>query len=117
MTGSATPEAARQFALPRGIVGAACLFWGWQTSNFLAGIALALILEAPRFTRFRLEFSETDYRRISDFTAVLLTIAAAIFLESTAARRAASSPSCSGCRRSWRRCCSRSASVPTAGSG
>ena len=56
---------------PPFLVGAAVLFWGWHTAHPFIAIAMALLLEAPRYTVFRLEFSEIDYRRIADFSSVL----------------------------------------------
>ena len=67
-------------SVPAFIIGAGALFWGWQTSHPFVGALLALVLEAPRFTRFRLQFSETDYRRISDFSSALFAGMAVLML-------------------------------------
>ena len=56
---------------PALLVGAAALFWGWQTGHPFVAAAIALCLEMPRTTRFRIEFSETDYRRIADFSSIM----------------------------------------------
>lgn len=64
--------------LPPLLLGAAALFWGWQTGNVAAGAALGALLEAPRWISFRLELSDADYRRIADFCAVLLAAVVAL---------------------------------------
>jgi len=58
-------------ALPRFLVGACALFWGWQTGNVLVGVLLALAVEAANFLKVRLQLDEADYRRVADFCAVL----------------------------------------------
>ncbi len=58
-------------SVPRGLLGAGLLFWGWQTGNLLAGIALAVIIEAPRWSRVRFELRPTDLARIADLCTVI----------------------------------------------
>ncbi len=53
------------------LLAAGVLFWGWQTGYFVAALAIALLVEAPRWTRLRLELGEADFNRISDFTTWL----------------------------------------------
>ncbi len=65
---------------PALLVGAGVLFWGWQTNHPFIAIAMALLLEAPGYTRFRLEFSDTDYRRIADFSSALFAGVAVLLL-------------------------------------
>lgn len=67
-------------SFPPFLVGASLLFWGWQGGHPFIAAALALVLEAPRHIRFRLEFTQVDYRRISDFCAVLFTAVALLLL-------------------------------------
>ena len=50
---------------------AALLFWGWQTDFLFVGAALGVILELPRFIKFRWELDDTDFNRISSFCIVL----------------------------------------------
>ena len=61
---------------PRGMLGAAVLFWGWQTGFLVAAIAMAAVLEARGFVEARWDLSRTDFNRISDASAVLLTVIA-----------------------------------------
>jgi hypothetical protein len=49
---------------PRFLIGAALLFWGWQTDFLAISIVMAAVLEAARFTRARWEFSDEDFSRI-----------------------------------------------------
>ena len=65
---------------PALLVGASVLFWGWHTAHPFIAIAMALLLEAPRHTALRLEFSDTDYRRIADFSSVLFAAVAVLLL-------------------------------------
>lgn len=65
-------------AAPRFLLGAALMFWGWQTDYLIPGVILALLVEAAHFTPTRWEFSDEDFSRIWTFCALLL-ITAAIF--------------------------------------
>lgn len=57
--------------LPPGLLGAGLLFWGWQTGNLLVGAALAVLVEAPRWTRLRFELQHTDLARIADLSTLV----------------------------------------------
>jgi hypothetical protein len=57
--------------VPRGLLGAGLVFWGWQTGSLLIGIPLAVLVEALRWSTFRLEFRQADLARIADFCTVL----------------------------------------------
>ena len=57
--------------LPRGLAAAGLLFWGWQTENLLVGAALAVLVEAARWTAVRFELGETDLARIADLCTVV----------------------------------------------
>jgi len=61
-------------------LGAALAFWGWQTHNLLAGMLLAALVEASRFTSFRLELREVDYRRVADFCTLLFAAVGALLV-------------------------------------
>jgi hypothetical protein len=54
------------------LVGAAAVFWGWETDLLLPALFVALVLESPRVFRWRLELAPTDFNRISDLCALLL---------------------------------------------
>ena len=56
---------------PHGLLGAALLFWGWQTGLLLWAAPMALLLEAARFVTTRWVFSITDLKRIWNLCAVL----------------------------------------------
>src|SRR5512134_3059633 len=67
--------------LPRGLLGAGLVFWGWQTGHLPVGIAFAVVVEAPRWTAVRFELRPVDLARISDlctvlFVGVLVVVAA-----------------------------------------
>ena len=58
------------------LLGAALLFWGWQTGHVFEGAAMAAVLEGARLTKARWEFADEDFRRIWTFCALLLLAAA-----------------------------------------
>ena len=66
--------------MPPFVLGAALVFWGWQTHNLLVGALLAALAESPRFTSYRLELREADYRRVGDFCTVLFAAAGALLV-------------------------------------
>ena len=66
--------------LPPLVLGAALVFWGWQTQNLLAGTLLAVLVEAPRFASFRLELREIDHRRVADLCTLLLAAVGALLV-------------------------------------
>ena len=53
------------------LLGAAVLFWGWQTGQWLVAVPCALVFEAASFVRRRWELGPERLGRISD-TCVLL---------------------------------------------
>ena len=54
--------------LPAGLVGAALLFWGWQTESLPLAIVLALLLEVTPLTGKRCAIAESAFARIVDAT-------------------------------------------------
>jgi hypothetical protein len=64
------------------LMGAALLFWGWETGLFLAGLVMAVVIEGSRFVRLRWDFSDTDLNRVSDLCWVLF-LGAGLILYST----------------------------------
>jgi hypothetical protein len=68
--------------LPRWLMGAALLFWGWQTGHAFGAILMAAMLEASHFTKPRWELSDTDLNRICDLCLALF-VATGILLSST----------------------------------
>ena len=62
---------------PPFLIGAVLLFWGWQSSHLLAGAALALVLEAPRYLKLRLELGAAEHSNIADLSTIgFVTLAA-----------------------------------------
>lgn len=53
------------------LLGAALLFWGWQTGFFFAGLFMAVILEAAHLLKLRWEFSAADFSRFWAFCSVV----------------------------------------------
>jgi hypothetical protein len=55
-----------------GFLGTALLFWGWQTDFFVASAVMAVAIELPQIIKARWDFSDRDFERISDLSAVFL---------------------------------------------
>ncbi len=53
------------------LLGAAALFWGWQTGFWLPAVVAAILLEAPRRVTRRFEVEALRQRRIADLCLVL----------------------------------------------
>jgi len=57
--------------MPPLLLGAALLFWGWQSDLLAVGAVMAVILESARFIKWRWEFSEDDFGRVWTLCALL----------------------------------------------
>ena len=64
---------------PPFFVGAALLFWGWETGLLVLAIPLAVVIEMSPWVGRRMELSPTDFNRISDLCSVLF-VAIAVYL-------------------------------------
>ena len=64
---------------PPFLVGVAVLFWGWETGLGLPALLVALVLEASRVVRWRLELSPADFNRVADLCS-LLVLGSAVYL-------------------------------------
>jgi protein-glutamine gamma-glutamyltransferase len=53
------------------LLGAALLFWGWQSGMLVVGAAMAVVLEGARFIKARWEFSDEDFSRVWMFCSLL----------------------------------------------
>jgi len=56
------------------ILGAALMFWGWQTGLWIIALSMALIFEGSQLIRMRWDLSAADFRRIFDLCSILLII-------------------------------------------
>ena len=54
------------------LLGAALVFWGWQSGFLIIGVGMGLALEGVRLVRNRWEFSNDDFQRIWTFCALVL---------------------------------------------
>ncbi|OKH35534.1 transglutaminase [[Phormidium ambiguum] IAM M-71] len=54
------------------LIGAALIFWGWQTGLWLFAIPMAVIIEVARFISWRWEFSAKDVRRVANLCLIIL---------------------------------------------
>ena len=75
------------------LLGAALIFWGWQSDLLLPGVIMALTLESARFVHTRWDLADEDFSRIWTFCGLLLLAAAVYAFASTEAHRI--SPACS----------------------
>ena len=60
------------------LLGAALLFWGWQSDFLAAGAVMGVILESARVTKMRWDLSDDEIRRILTFCTVL-ALATAVY--------------------------------------
>src|SRR5207245_11796561 len=67
---------------PPMVLGAALLFWGWQTGFLFLALPLAVLVEAARALTWRLELSTTDFHRLTDLCTLLIVVSG-IYLFST----------------------------------
>jgi len=59
------------------LVAAVLAFWGWQTGHLVVGLALGIVLEAPRYLKLRLDLGAVEHSRIADLSTVgFVTLAA-----------------------------------------
>jgi len=56
---------------PFPLLGASLLFWGWQTGLWPFALIMALALEGSRLIGTRLDFSPSDFNRISDICTLI----------------------------------------------
>jgi len=60
--------------MPRGLLGASLLFWGWQIGFLPVALVMAAALEARAVVRWRWDLTRADFNRISDLCAVMLVL-------------------------------------------
>lgn len=60
--------------MPSLLLGAALIFWGWQTGLWIFAAVMAVVLESSRLIRLRWDLSTVDFRRISDLCSLLFVI-------------------------------------------
>lgn len=53
------------------LLGAALLFWGWQTGPLIIAAVMTLILEGSRLVSLRFAFSRADINRFSDLSSII----------------------------------------------
>ncbi len=63
---------------PPFLLGAALLFWGWQSGFLIVGAVMAVVLEGARLMKARWEFAEDDFSRVWTF-CTLLFLAAGVY--------------------------------------
>ena len=68
---------------PPFLLGAALLFWGWQTDYLAASAVIAVVLESARWVKPRWDLGDEDFRRIWVFCALLLLAVAVYAFTST----------------------------------
>lgn len=61
---------------PRFLLGASLLFWGWQSHLLSFAIPMAMLLEAARSVQGRWVFSDKDFNRVADVSALLWVVSA-----------------------------------------
>jgi transglutaminase-like putative cysteine protease len=67
---------------PPGLVGAALLFWGWQTGLAVLAVPFALLLEGARLVGWRWDLARAELDRVADLCRLIL-VALAVYLAAT----------------------------------
>lgn len=68
----------RAAVAPAGLLGAAALFWGWQTGHLPLAVLFAVALELPALIRWRLDIRPLDLERLTDYTLIAGVIVAVV---------------------------------------
>ena len=55
---------------PAGLLGAAMLFWGWQTGVLSYAIPMACVLEMARHVSWRFSLDDKDFHRVTDLSSL-----------------------------------------------
>ena len=63
-----------------GLLGAALLFWGWQSGLVLFGAIIAVILEGSRIVVVRWDLDRSDFNRAADLCTLIFLAMAAYLL-------------------------------------
>ena len=74
------------------LLGAALLFWGWQTGFLLLALPLAILIEAARALTWRLELSATDFHRLTDLCTLLIVVSGIYLFATTGTSRVVDGP-------------------------
>jgi transglutaminase-like putative cysteine protease len=74
------------------LLGAAVIFWGWQTGFLLVGLPLAILIESSRALTWRLELSGTDFHRVTDLCTLLIVVSGVYLFSTTGTARTAGGP-------------------------
>jgi protein-glutamine gamma-glutamyltransferase len=61
---------------PMGLIMASLLLWGWQTEYLIYAIVIGVLLELPRFIKWRIDFSDKDINQLADLSGVIFFILA-----------------------------------------
>jgi len=74
------------------LLGAALIFWGWQTGFLLVAIPLAVLIEAAGALMWRLDLSSTDFHRVTDLCTLLIVVTGVYLFSTTGTARTAGGP-------------------------
>ena len=72
---------------PPMLLGAALLFWGWQTGFLFVALPLAILIESARALTWRLELSATDFHRLTDLCTLLILVSGVYLFSTTGGSR------------------------------
>jgi transglutaminase-like putative cysteine protease len=62
--------------LPPFLLGAAALFWGWESGRLLLAVPMAIVLELWHWTRLRWDVAPVGFQRVADLCTWVFLIAA-----------------------------------------
>ncbi|HEY7650231.1 MAG TPA: transglutaminase-like domain-containing protein [Methylomirabilota bacterium] len=73
---------------PPGLVGAAVLFWGWQTGLLPLALPIAAMLECARVVPWRWDFTRREFDRLADLSTIVFVGVVVYFALAGGANRA-----------------------------
>src|SRR5947199_7824328 len=74
------------------LLGAALLFWGWQTGFPCVPLPLAILIEAAPALTWRLALSATDFHCLTDLSTLLIGVSGVYLFSTTGTSRAVDGP-------------------------
>lgn len=79
MSETSTQSTLFAYRCPPGLLATVLCFWSWHAGIWPVGIAMAVLVELPRWLPFRFDFSDSQFVRLANISSILLLLAALVF--------------------------------------
>ncbi|MDH5323921.1 MAG: transglutaminase-like domain-containing protein [Gammaproteobacteria bacterium] len=67
------------YPCPMGVLGVAVLLWSWYCGIWPIGVAMAILLELPRWLPFRFPLKENHFIRLANISTIILILCTTLF--------------------------------------